>query len=100
GDALDEVIEEEVVERGDHGGRDQGGGEELPPVEDVAADQLGRDADREHLLGGGRDHHQRVDEILHREREGEDGGGQDAGDADRRHSVQHGWPAVAPGGRG
>src|SRR5918992_888336 len=83
GEALDEPVEERVVEQGERNARDQRRREEPLPEEDVAADQLRRDADRHRLQLGGGDEGERVDELAEREGEREDHDGQDARKRDR-----------------
>src|SRR5215470_497353 len=63
------VVEEEDV--GDHDGKraDAGAGHQPAPVVDVAADQLGEDADRHRLQLGGGDEDERVEELVPRQRE-------------------------------
>src|ERR671914_105228 len=72
GEALDEPVEERVVEQGERNARDQRRREEPLPEEDVAADQLRRDADRHRLQLGGGDEGERVDELAEGEGERED----------------------------
>src|SRR5688500_5729179 len=50
GEALDEPVEEDVVEQGDRDARDKRGREQPLPEEDIAADELGGDADRDRFL--------------------------------------------------
>src|SRR5215510_13050025 len=79
GDAGDELVEEEVVDDGDRHPDEQGARHQRSPEVDVATNQLGGHAQRNRLLAGEGDEGQRVEEILHREREGED----DRGDEPR-----------------
>src|SRR5918996_5147489 len=82
GEALNEPVQEDVVEQGDRDARDQRGREQPLPEEDVAADELRRHADRDRLLLRARDECQRVDELVEREREGEDDDREDPRDRD------------------
>src|SRR5918996_3074280 len=82
GEALNEPVEEDVVEQGDRDARDERGREQPLPEEDVAADELGGDADRDRLLLRARDERERVDELVEGEREGEDDDRQDPGQRD------------------
>src|ERR1043166_1261963 len=85
GQAGDVVVHEEGIDDGDRHRAEQRAGHELAPVEDVAADQLGDDADRHraHVALGQED--QRVEELVLRQREREDPGGQQARRAQRQH---------------
>src|SRR5262249_1607632 len=79
GDARDELVEEEVVDDG-HGYADQEPPRhQRPPEVDVAADQLGGNSQGHRLLIRDRHEGQRVEEILHRQREGEDHRGDEPG---------------------
>src|SRR6202040_3565638 len=74
GETGDVILDEE---RGDPGHRDraeQRARHQRPPKEHVAADQLRSDADRNGLLLRRRQNHQRVDERVPRQREGENAG--------------------------
>src|SRR6266850_127987 len=86
--ALDETVEEEVVEDGHRQADEQGRAHQRAPVVDVATDQLRRHPDRHRLLVAGRDEGEAVEEVLHRQREGEDHGGQHSGQADRQDDAQ------------
>src|SRR4051812_3344836 len=62
GHAGDVVFDEERVDDRHRNGADQRAGHERAPEENVAADQLGGDANRHGLLLGRRQEHQRIDE--------------------------------------
>src|SRR6185312_10050793 len=67
GEARDVMFDEERVDDR-HGDRaQQRAGHQRAPEEDVAADQLRRDADRHGLLVGRRQEHQGVDELVPRQ---------------------------------
>src|SRR6266849_3435334 len=83
GEAGDVVLDEEGIDEGHRDRPEQGPGHELAPEVDVAADQLRHHADRDGLLLRGGQEHERVDELVPRQREGEDAGGEDAGHGDR-----------------
>src|SRR6266508_4380181 len=87
-DALDEAVEEEVVENRHWQADEQGRPHDRAPVVDVAEDQVGRHPHRHRLLVAGRDEGEPVEEVLHRQREGEDDGGQHPGQADRHDETQ------------
>src|SRR3954469_2259243 len=95
GQAGNVIVHQERVDDQRRCGAEQGAGHDLAPVEDVALDQRGDDADRQHqLIGRGREH-QRVKELRPRHREGEDGRGNDAGEGDRNENPRQG---LQPGG--
>src|SRR5262249_40033883 len=73
----DEPIEKKIVSDRHRNGRDQRRTHQLPPVENVAANQVGCHPKRHGLLLGGGDESQRVDEFLHGQRECEDDHGED-----------------------
>src|SRR5947208_1286778 len=93
GHSGDIVLDEERIDDGDRNRADQRAGHERPPEEDVAADQLRDHAHRHRLLLGRGEEHQRVDELVPGQREGEDAGRQDAWQGDRQDDVQHRLPA-------
>src|SRR5262245_17509811 len=68
------VLDEERIGDRHRDRSEQRAGHQLAPEEDVAADQLRGDPDRHRLLLGGGDEHERVDELVPRQREGEDAG--------------------------
>src|SRR4026207_102300 len=74
--ALDEPVEERVVEERQRDRRYQDGRHERLPEEDVAANQVVRDAGRHRPLLRGRDERERVDELVDAERESEDDDGE------------------------
>ena len=69
-------------------------GHQLAPVEGVAADQLAHDADRHGAHARLAEEEQRVEELVLRQREGEDAGGQEAGQAEGKDDPRHGAPAA------
>src|SRR5437016_11009654 len=71
GEALDEAIDEEIVDDGEWNTDDQGGGHERPPVVHVAADQRDRHAQAYGHLVDRAEEGQRVHELLHHQREAE-----------------------------
>src|SRR2546425_4241902 len=93
GQPRDVVFDEERVDQRHRDRAQQGAGHELPPEVDVAADQLGDDADGHGLLLGRGQEHERVDELVPGQREGEDPRRQDAGDGDREDDADHGAEA-------
>src|SRR5688500_13676822 len=80
--ALDETVEESVVEQRQRNGRNQRRRHQRLPEEDIPPDQVVRDARGHRPLLRGRDERERVDELVHAEREGEDDRGQDPGERD------------------
>src|SRR6266852_4223087 len=68
GEPRDEAVQERVVDEGQRDARDQDRGHDPGPVVEVAADQIGRDADRQRAVGRARDERDRVDELVHDER--------------------------------
>src|SRR3954452_589724 len=83
GQAGNVIVHQERVDDQRRGGAEQGAGHDLAPVEDVALDQRGDDADRQHQLVGRGGEHQRIQELRPRHREREDGRGDQAGQRDR-----------------
>src|SRR4249920_2389491 len=81
--AFDEAVEEGVVEQRERDRRDQHRRHERLPEEDVAAYQVVRDACRDRSLLGARYEGERVDELVHAEREGEDDDRKDPWEGDR-----------------
>src|SRR5262245_7699660 len=67
---LDESVEERVVEQRERDGRNQSRREERLPEEDVATDQVVRDARGHRPLLGARNERERIDELVHAQREG------------------------------
>src|ERR1700694_4783685 len=75
GQAVNVVVHQKRVDDQRRRGAKQRPGHDLPPVEYVALDQGGDDADRQHqLIGRGREH-QRIEKLRPRHRERENGGG-------------------------
>src|SRR5438105_14579095 len=87
-DARDELVEEQVVDDGHRHADQQRAGHQRAPEMVVTADQLGGQAEGDGLLVADRHESQRVEEVLHRQREGEDDGGDDAGPAHRQHHAE------------
>src|SRR4029078_797546 len=83
----DESVEERVVDQRQWNARDQDRGHDHRPVEEVAANQIGRHADGESPVLRTRDERDRVDELVDDEREREDEDGEDAGDRDGKHDA-------------
>src|SRR5438046_5534726 len=95
GEALDEAIDEEIVDDGERNADDQGGGHERPPVVHVAADQRDRHAQAYGHFVDRAEEGQRVHELLHHQREAENDYRQDArNDEPRRDFHDDGEPAV------
>src|SRR5205807_215963 len=94
-DALHEVVEKEVVEDGDGDAGQQRPGHQFPPEVLIAADEIAGDAERDRLLDRRRDEGERVDELLHAEREGEDGDGEDARYGERQDDAEDRLEPVA-----
>src|ERR1700689_1915417 len=90
----DVIVHQECVDDQRRRGAEQGAGHDLAPVEDVALDQGGDNADRQHqLIGRGREH-QRIEELRPGRGEGEDGGCDDAG---QRHRNEYPGQGLEPG---
>jgi hypothetical protein len=87
------VLDEERVHDRHRHRADQRAGHQRSPEEDIAADQLRHHAHRHGLLLGRGEEHQRIDELVPGEREGEDARRQDAGHRDREDDVDHRLPA-------
>src|SRR5882672_98579 len=83
GQAGDVVVHEEGVDDERRRCAEQRAGHDLAPGEDVAADQGGDDAHRQHQLVGRGGEGERVEELRPGHGEGEDGRGDDAGQRDR-----------------
>src|SRR6266536_5441513 len=86
-EALDEAIEERVVEQRQRDARNQHRRHQRLPEEDVAADQLVRDAGRDRPVRGRRRERERVDELVDAEREREDHHRQDPRQGDRENDA-------------
>src|SRR3954453_17498653 len=71
GDPRDEVVEEEVVENCPGQPGDPPPRHQLTPIEDIATDQIGHDAERYRLDLLAVDEDEGIDEFLESEREGE-----------------------------
>src|SRR3954463_16706484 len=70
GQAGNVVVHQEGVDDQRRGGAEQGAGHDLSPVEDVALDQRGDDADRHHQLTGRGSEHHRIQELRPGDSEG------------------------------
>src|SRR3954471_2095882 len=79
GQAGNVVVHQEGVDDQRRGGAEQGARHDLPPVEDVALDQGGDDADGQHQLTGRGGEDERIQELRPGHREGEDRRGDQAG---------------------
>src|SRR6185437_1200788 len=93
GEPGDVMLDEEGIDQRHRDRAEQRAGHQRAPEEDVAADELGGDADRHGLLLGRGEEDERVDELVPRQGEGEDAGRQDAGHGDREDDVDHRLPA-------
>src|SRR5262245_64600672 len=90
GEPGDVVLHEEGVDHR-HGHRtQQRAGHELAPIEGVASDQLAHHADRHGAHARLLEEEQGVEELILREREGEDAGGEEAGEAEGQDDPRHG----------
>src|SRR5262249_1260980 len=83
GQAGNVVVHQEGVDDQRRRGAEQGARHDLTPVEDVALDQGGNDADRHHQLIGGGGEHQGIQKLRPGDRKGEDRRGNDARQRDR-----------------
>src|ERR1700682_130344 len=92
GETGDVILDEERVDHGHRDRAEQRARHQRTPEEHVAADQLGGDADRNGLLLRRGQEHQRVDEFVPRQREGENTGGEDARHSDRENDIDHRLP--------
>src|SRR3954468_4338670 len=93
GEARDVMFDEEGIDDRHRDRAEQRTRHQWPPEEDVAADQLGGDADRHRLLVGRGQEDEGVDELVPAEREGDDAGAQDARHRHRYDDVDHRLPA-------
>src|ERR1700730_12598091 len=82
GETRDVVLHEERVDEGDANGAQERAGHQLAPVEGVPPDQLAHDADRHGAHARLAEKEERVEELVLRQREGEDTGGEEAGQAE------------------
>src|SRR2546430_2958456 len=64
GETGDEPIEERVVDQCQRDARDQDRGHDPGPVEEIAANQVGRNADRDCPVRRARDERDRIDELV------------------------------------
>src|SRR6516164_2813321 len=81
-EAGDVVLHEERIDEGNRHRAQQRAGHQLPPVEGVAPDELAHDADRDGPDVGAAEEEQRVQELVLRQGESEDAGGDEAGHAE------------------
>src|SRR5678816_4093839 len=87
-DPRDELVKKQVVDDRHRNADQQRAGHQRAPEIDVAPDQLGSHAQRHRLLVGDGDEGQRIEKVLHRQRERKDHGGDDPWPADRQHHPQ------------
>src|SRR2546422_10401310 len=95
-DARDELVEEEVVDDRDRYPDEQRARHERAPEVHVASDQLRRHAERHGLLLGDGDEGERVEEVLHGQREREDHRRDHPRPAHRQHHAQERAELAAP----
>src|SRR5438034_7080868 len=95
-DARDELVEEEVVDDRDRYPDEQRARHERAPEVHVAPDQLRRHAERHRLLLGDGDEGERVEEVLHGQREREDHRRDHPRPAHRQHHAQERAELAAP----
>src|SRR5207302_10597778 len=81
GETRDVVFHEERIDEGDGNRAQQRPGHQLAPVEGVPPDQLAHDSYRHGSHARTAEKEQRVEELVLRQREGEDAGGNEAGHA-------------------
>src|SRR5579864_7129999 len=93
GQAGDIMLDEERIDQRHRDRAEQRAGHQRAPKEHVAADQFGGDADRHGFLIRRGQEHQRIDELVPRQREGENAGGENARHRDRKDDVDHRPPA-------
>src|SRR3954451_3169945 len=93
GEARDVMFDKEGIDDRHRDRAQQRARHQRPPEEDVAADQLGGDADRHRLLVGRGQEDEGVDELVPAEREGDDAGAQDARHRHWYDDVDHRLPA-------
>ena len=99
GEAGDEPVEEQVVEQRQRDGRDQHRGRDRSPLDEIAADQIGRHTGRDRAVLRARDERDGVDELVDAEREREDDDGEDArqrrsGRTIRRSAAKREQPSI------
>src|SRR5688500_2008628 len=82
--ALDDTVETGAVEQRERDGRNQRRRHERLPEEDIPPDQVVGNARRHRSLLGRRDERERVDELVHAQREGKDDRRQDPRERDRK----------------
>src|SRR5436309_5383546 len=96
GEALNESIDEKVIQDGKRNTGEQCGGHQGAPVVHIAADERDGDAQADGHAVDRADKRQRVHEFLHHQGESEDHHGQDARQNEtRRDPYDYGQPAVA-----
>src|SRR5216110_525805 len=96
GDARDELVQEEIVDDRDRHPDEQRAGHERAPEVHVAPDQLRRHAERHRFLLGDGHEGERVQEVLHGQREREDHGRDHTRPAYRQHHTQQRAELAAP----
>src|SRR5215470_7075064 len=94
GEAGDVVVHQEGVDDQRRRGAKQRAGHDLPPVEDVALDQGGDDADRQHQLVGRGGEGERVEELRPGDGKGEDGRGNETGERNRNEHAREDLPVI------
>src|SRR4029079_5782777 len=93
GQTRDVVLDEKRIGDSNRYRSKQGPSHQRSPVEYIAADQLRCDADRHSLLLRRGQEDERIDELVPRQRESEDAGGEDAWNRHRDDDVEHRLPA-------
>src|SRR3954464_1014910 len=88
GQAGNVVVHQEGVDDQRWRSAEQGAGHDLSPVEHIALDQGGDDADRQHQLIGRCRENQRIEKLRPRDREREDGRSDQAGQRHRNEDAR------------
>src|SRR5436305_14304034 len=94
GEAGDVVLHEERVDEGDGNGTQERPGHQLAPVKGVPADQLAHDSYRHGSHARTAEEEQRVEELVLRERERKDAGGNEARHAEGKNHPGHRAPSA------
>src|SRR6516162_1754522 len=89
----DIMLDEERINNRHRDRAEQCARHQRPPEENIPADELRRDTNRQGFLRWRRQEHQRVDELIPRQRESEDAGRQDARDCHGENNIDHRLPA-------
>src|SRR5262249_30524937 len=95
-DAADEAVEEKIVRDRHRDARDQRRRHQFAPVEDIAANEVGRDPQGDRLFLRRGDKRQGIDELLHRQRECKNDHGQYRRRRERQHRLHEGPQHGAP----